>query len=193
MDVITQAREQVQEEKRKAFASALAGAGEVLPEGEVLCALAGTRVFAEGTLCPEERAPHRALLSLSFLPETPEEVLEVLAGALLQRHPGQGVTLVLAAVPAGEGAYARALEACGFEKEGTIPGYEKRDDGFLDAALYALDLREEEEDDGEEKQRTYVVSMLRDGYDDGNIAYFCGVEEAYVHAVREELGIPEPE
>lgn len=192
MDVIVVTRDQVPGGRLSSFESALTGAGELLPEGDVLIALAETEPAAEGSVLIDGRAPHRAQLFLISLPGTPEELLEALVSSLLQRLFGQGVTLVLATAPEGEGAYARALEACGFEKRGTIPGYERKDDGFLDADLYALDLREKEED-GDEKQRTYVISMLRDGYDDGNIAYFCGVEETYVHAVREELGIPEPE
>lgn len=193
MDVITLEKEKVPEEKLEAFEKELTESGTPLPEEEVLAALLGEEPAAEGSILTDDRVAHRGELLLSYLPDTPEEVLRTLTEALLQRLVGTEVTLVLCMVPAGEGAFSHALEDCGFAKEGTIPGYFCRDGLYQDADLYALDLREDEEDDEEDRQRTYVISMLRDGYDDGNTAYFCGVEEAYVHAVREELGIPEPE
>ncbi|MGN1024283.1 MAG: hypothetical protein ACI4OJ_12335 [Lachnospiraceae bacterium] len=193
MDVITLEKEKVPGEKISAFEKELTESGMRLPDGEVLAALAGEDPAAEGSIRMDESAAYRGRLTLSYLPDTPEEVLRTLTEALVQRLQGTEVTLVLCMVPEGEGAYSHALEDCGFEKEGTIPGYFCRDGMYQDADLYALDLREDDEDDGEERQRTYVISMLRDGYDDGNTAYFCGVDEAYVAAVRQELGIPEPE
>ena len=123
---------------------------------------------------------------------TPLPEGEVLA-ALLGEERESGIGWIEGMVPAGEGGFSHALEDCSFAKEGTITGYFCRDGLYQDADLYALDLREDEEDDEEDRQRTYVISMLREGYDVGNTAYFCGVDEAYVAAVRQELGIPEPE
>ena len=136
------------------------------------------------------RAPGALADKLDEIENRTDFIKSSIDKALRERESGIG--WIEGMVPAGEGGFSHALEDCSFAKEGTIPGYFCRDGLYQDADLYALDLREDEEDDEEDRQRTYVISMLRDGYDDGNTAYFCGVDEAYVAAVRQELGIPEP-
>ncbi len=47
------------------------------------------------------------------------------------------------------------------------------------------------EDDADAQKRLYALSMLRDGYDIGNTAYFIGTDEDYVRKVMKDAGITE--
>lgn len=192
MDIVTIGAEQAGREMVEELKQALKKEGIPFREDPVSLALSGDHPAGMAAMQQDAAAPHRASVLLSVLRDEDPEVADALLADIEERAGGEEVTLLLCPVFSGDRTMQETLLKRNWSEVGEIPGYFDTDGTLQDAELFCLDLRQDE-DEGRNETREYVTSMIRDGYDDTNIAWFCRVDEDYVKAVRRELGIPEPE